>query len=79
MTLLGSFQTYPTLTLISCLGVLMTAAFLLWTIQRVFLGPLNPKYAKLAGHRGREIFCQSAVRDSLRSASAWRRSSSSTF
>jgi NADH-quinone oxidoreductase subunit M len=58
MTLLGSFQTYPTLTLISCLGVLMTAAFLLWTIQRVFLGPLNPKYAKLADISGREIFCQ---------------------
>jgi NADH-quinone oxidoreductase subunit M len=58
MTLLGSFQTYPTLTLISCLGVVMTAAFLLWTIQRVFLGPLNPKYAKLPDISGREVFCQ---------------------
>jgi NADH-quinone oxidoreductase subunit M len=58
MTLLGSFKTYPTLTLISCVGVLMTAAFLLWTIQRVFLGPLNVKYAKLPDISGREVFCQ---------------------
>jgi NADH-quinone oxidoreductase subunit M len=58
LTLLGSFKTYPTLTLISCVGVLMTAAFLLWAIQRVFLGPLNPKYARLPEISGREIFCQ---------------------
>lgn len=58
LTLLGSFSVYPTLTIISCIGVLMTAAFLLWAIQRVFLGPLNPKYAKLADISGREIFCQ---------------------
>ncbi|MBI3818625.1 MAG: NADH-quinone oxidoreductase subunit M [Planctomycetes bacterium] len=58
MTLLGSFGPYPTLTIISGLGVLMTAAFLLWTIQRVFLGPLNPKYAKLPDISAREIFCQ---------------------
>ncbi len=58
MTLMGSFQTYPTLTVISCLGVVMTAAFLLYAIQRVFLGPLNPKYARLPEISGREIFCQ---------------------
>lgn len=58
MTLLGSFGAYPTLTIISCVGVLMTAAFLLYAIQRVFLGPLNPKYSLLADISGREIFCQ---------------------
>jgi len=58
MTLLGSFKTYPTLTVISCIGVVMTAAFLLWTIQRVFLGKLNPKYARLPDISGREVFCQ---------------------
>ncbi|MBL8696388.1 MAG: NADH-quinone oxidoreductase subunit M [Planctomycetes bacterium] len=58
LTLLGSFKTYPTLTVISCLGVVMTAAFLLFAFQRVFQGPLNPKYAKLPDISGREVFCQ---------------------
>ncbi|MFN0207315.1 MAG: NuoM family protein [Planctomycetota bacterium] len=58
LTLMGSFKPYPVLTVISCLGVVMTAAFLLYAIQRVFLGPLNPKYARLADISGREIFCQ---------------------
>jgi NADH-quinone oxidoreductase subunit M len=33
------------------------AAFHLWALQRVFLGPLNPKYAQLEEINAREIFC----------------------
>jgi len=33
------------------------AAFHLWALQRVFLGPLNPKYAQLEEINSREIFC----------------------
>jgi NADH-quinone oxidoreductase subunit M len=40
MTLLGSFRVFPGLTLIACLGLLLTAGYLLWTIQRVFMGKL---------------------------------------
>ncbi len=29
------------------LGIVITAAYVLLTLQRVFLGPLNPKYAGL--------------------------------
>ncbi len=32
---------------IAGLGIVVTAAFLLWTIQRVLLGPLNVRWAKL--------------------------------
>lgn len=32
---------------IAGLGIVVTAAFLLWTIQRVLLGPLNPRWARL--------------------------------
>jgi NADH-quinone oxidoreductase subunit M len=33
-----------TLAVISCLGVILTAGYMLWTIQRVFLGPERAEY-----------------------------------
>ncbi|HEY3446085.1 MAG TPA: NADH-quinone oxidoreductase subunit M [Myxococcales bacterium] len=41
----GSFPTFTVLTIISATSVVITAAYYLWTIQRMFLGKLNPKYA----------------------------------
>jgi NADH-quinone oxidoreductase subunit M len=38
------------------IGIVVTAAFLLWTLQRVFLGPLNEKYKDFPDVSGREIF-----------------------
>ena len=62
MTLIGAYQStipgFQTLVLLSVLGIVMTAAFLLWAMQRVFLGPLNPKYKDLPEINGRELFCQ---------------------
>ncbi|MCC7430254.1 NADH-quinone oxidoreductase subunit M [bacterium] len=37
----GSWSTYPTITLWSVFGILLGAAYLLWTMQRVFMGKLN--------------------------------------
>ena len=34
------------------------AAYILWTIQRVFLGPLNKKYEDFEDMDARETFCQ---------------------
>jgi NADH-quinone oxidoreductase subunit M len=42
---LGAFPVFPVLTVISVSGVVITAAYYLWTIQRMFLGPLNERYA----------------------------------
>src|SRR5206468_4588314 len=39
----NSRQIYP-LAIISCFGVILTAGYMLWTIQRVFLGPEKPEY-----------------------------------
>jgi NADH-quinone oxidoreductase subunit M len=65
MTLIGAFQaddeTFQVLVLISVLGIVFTAAFLLWAMQRVYLGPLNPKYAKLTDINAREVFCQAPL------------------
>jgi len=61
MTLVGAYDaanpTFKVLVLISMLGIVFTAAFLLWAMQRVFLGKLNPKYAELPEINAREIFC----------------------
>jgi len=62
MTLVGAYQSpregFQTLVLISVIGIVFTAAFLLWAMQRVFLGPLNQKYKDYADINGRELFCQ---------------------
>jgi len=44
MVLAGSFPVYLTFTVISATAVILTAAYYLWSMQRVFLGNLNPAY-----------------------------------
>ena len=44
---LGSLATWQTLTIISALSVIITAAYYLWAIQRMMLGTLNEKYLTL--------------------------------
>ncbi len=51
---LGSFAIFPYLTVIAVTGVVFTAAMFLWTIQRIFLGPFNPRWASLPDMDGRE-------------------------
>ncbi len=56
MILLGSYQHHKILTGVSCLGIILGAAYLLLMIRRVLLGPLNSKWNKLTEINGREIF-----------------------
>jgi len=62
VTLLGAYQAddgrFRILVIISVIGIVITAAFLLWAIQRVFLGPLNEKYKDYKDINARELFCQ---------------------
>ncbi|MBI4429665.1 MAG: NADH-quinone oxidoreductase subunit M [Ignavibacteriales bacterium] len=46
---LGAFQVEKIriITIASTLGIVLTAAYMLWTLQRVFLGQPNEKWAKL--------------------------------
>ncbi len=44
------------ITIISTIGIIITAGYFLWTFQRMFLGQLNPKYADLPEINGRELF-----------------------
>ncbi len=42
------------LTMISTLGILLGAAYMLWTLQRIFFGPLNEKWTSLKDIDARE-------------------------
>ncbi len=52
---LGAFQTHRYITIASTLGIVLTAAYMLWTLQRVFLGQPNEKWAGLPDISGREL------------------------
>jgi len=56
LVLIGGFHTYQTVTILCASGIVLGAAYMLWTFQRMFLGPLNEKYAGLPEISGREIF-----------------------
>jgi NADH-quinone oxidoreductase subunit M len=56
LVLLGAWQRYPVLTIVSATAVVLTAGYMLWTLQRVWLGKLNEKYANIAEINGRELF-----------------------
>ncbi|MFH1829377.1 MAG: NADH-quinone oxidoreductase subunit M [Pseudomonadota bacterium] len=56
--LLGSFQTKTSYTAVAIIGVVLTAVYLIWVIQRVFFGPLkHDEERKMSDMRAREIAC----------------------
>ena len=56
LVLLGAWQRYPVLTIIGATAVVLTAGYMLWTLQRIWLGKLNEKYASMPEINGRELF-----------------------
>jgi len=52
----GAFPVWRTFTIISVGGIIITAGYLLWTIQRMFFGATNPKYESLPDINARELF-----------------------
>ncbi|MEW6201835.1 MAG: NADH-quinone oxidoreductase subunit M [bacterium] len=65
LVLVGSFNSpapinwaanfFPLMVYIAVLGIVITAAYHLWTIQRMFLGPFNEKWSHLKDMDYREI------------------------
>ena len=47
LVLLGAWKTWPAFTALGASGIILGAGYMLWTLQRVFLGPVNEKYAGL--------------------------------
>src|SRR5229473_425239 len=56
LVLLGAWQAYPALTVVGASAVVLTAGYLLWTLQRMFLGKPNEKYLNLPEINARELF-----------------------
>lgn len=56
LCLLGTFQVYRWFAVLACIGIILAATYLLYMIQRVLLGPLNPKWSSLPDINRREIF-----------------------
>ncbi|MBI2943311.1 MAG: NADH-quinone oxidoreductase subunit M, partial [Candidatus Wallbacteria bacterium] len=57
LVFIGSFQAFMTITILGTAAIVLGAAYMLWTLQRVFLGEVNAKYAALPDLSPREIFC----------------------
>jgi len=55
MCFLGAFPVWKMWTILSVAGILITAAFFLRMIQKVFLGPFNEKWAGLTDINTREL------------------------
>ncbi|MEN6356645.1 MAG: NADH-quinone oxidoreductase subunit M [Armatimonadota bacterium] len=53
--LTGAYAASPLLAGLALIGIVVTAAYMLWMLQRVLLGPLNPKWDKMPDADGREI------------------------
>jgi len=55
LVLLGAWQKHPGLTIVAASAIVLTAGYLLWTMQRVWLGTPNEKYVGLPEINAREI------------------------
>lgn len=53
--LTGTYNASPLLAGLALIGIVVTAAFMLWTVQRVLLGPVNPRWQNLPDADAREI------------------------
>ena len=56
LVLLGAWRVYPGLTVVGASAVILTAGYLLWTLQRMYLGKPNEKYLGLPEINARELF-----------------------
>lgn len=56
MALMGTYPVFKVITIISVLGLIVTAGYFLYMIQRVLLGPLNEKWAGILDMNKRELF-----------------------
>jgi NADH-quinone oxidoreductase subunit M len=47
LVFLGSVQAFEAPTIIAVVGILLSAGYILWTVQRVFFGPRNERWSEL--------------------------------
>jgi NADH-quinone oxidoreductase subunit M len=47
LVFLGSISAFEAQTVLAVIGILLSAGYILWTVQRVMFGPENPRWASL--------------------------------
>ena len=47
LVFVGSFPVYQVQTILAVVGIVITAGYILWMLQRAFFGPLNPHFDHL--------------------------------
>ncbi|MSR45825.1 MAG: NADH-quinone oxidoreductase subunit M [Planctomycetes bacterium] len=57
LSLIGCYEVFPKITAVSTIGLIVTAAFFLMTIRKVFFGPKLPQYAGFPDLSLREWAC----------------------
>jgi NADH-quinone oxidoreductase subunit M len=56
LVLIGAWQSHPILTILGAGTAILTAAYLLWCFQRIYLGPLDDRYRAFPDLSVREAF-----------------------
>jgi NADH-quinone oxidoreductase subunit M len=56
LVLLGAWRPYPAYAIAGASAVVLTAGYMLWTLQRIYLGPPNEKYVGLPEINSRELW-----------------------
>jgi len=56
MSLLGSYAVFKLVTIVSVLGIVITAGYFLYMLQRVLMGPLNERLVSIPDISKRELF-----------------------
>lgn len=56
MSLLGAYPVFKLITVISVSGLIVTAGYFLYMLQRVLLGPLNERWSAISDINRRELF-----------------------
>ena len=56
LVLIGAWQPHPIMTVLGAATAILTAGYMLWCFQRIYLGPLNEKYQGLPDLSLREAF-----------------------
>ncbi|MER3461278.1 MAG: Fe-S-binding domain-containing protein, partial [candidate division GAL15 bacterium] len=55
LVLLGAFRRHPLWAALAAGGVVLSAVYLLWMVQRVYFGPVQPEVRRFAPLRGHEL------------------------
>jgi NADH-quinone oxidoreductase subunit M len=62
LVFLGSIESFEAPTVFAVIGILLSAGYILWTAQRVWFGPLQPRWSELADTtHWTELACMAAL------------------